>query len=84
MLIKENTKVTISLVLLVTLIIGITATSFKFGTQLERFDNRIFRVEMRAAEHDEIDHRLNAQDIALVEIQTDLKWIRQRMEEEAR
>lgn len=88
-MISENAKVTINLGLLVLVIITIIGSAFKIGTVLEKYDGRIGIVEESAVEHrhleDKVDinsDRLHSQDIKLVEIQTDLKWIRAKMEDE--
>jgi Na+/glutamate symporter len=80
MLISENAKVTITLGLVVSLVIGIAVASFAVGRKVMSFDSRLAIVEEKSLEHDAIRARLNNQDITLAEIRTDLKWIRTNLE----
>ena len=87
MLISENTKVTITLGLVMALIGFVAVSAFVVGRQMESFDGRMVAVEKSYVEHtqlrDEIETTkasLASQDVALAEIKTDLKWIRWKLE----
>lgn len=88
MLISENTKVTVNLILLVTLIFGLIGGAVRVGQVINDFEMRLEQVEESYIEHatlhemiDENSARLALQDIKFAEIQTDLKWIRMKLEE---
>lgn len=89
MILNEETKVTINLVLMIGLIVGVVSLSFAVGVKLTSFDDRISIVEESMCEHEELRKEIDfnsakmaTQDIKLAEILTDLKWIRKKMEED--
>jgi hypothetical protein len=91
MIISENTKVTINMFMLISIVISIISFAFVFGRRFEKYESRMVAVEKSYSEHSEIrsevertQETLASQEIALAEIRTDLKWIRAKLEKDYR
>lgn len=89
MLITENTKVSITLSLVVIILIFLIGGSFFVGRQWTILEARVAANEILAESHKEIEKKVNSntavlasQNVTLAEIRTDLKWIRYDMEKD--
>lgn len=84
--INENTKVTINLVILCSLLIFVLTASAWAATYKTQTESRIADLEKVSKENSQLSEanslRLNSQDVDLAEIKTDLKWIRAFLEGE--
>jgi hypothetical protein len=86
--ITEDTKVTINLAILVTVLISIIGGGFWLGSTITRFDDRISSIEKLETEHEQLwnsvhvnENSISEVELSLIEIKTDLKWIRTKLED---
>ena len=82
----EKTKFNLSIITLIFMILFVVSTTFAMTTWKEEIEHQVElntdRIEITQDAQGIITNRLQKQDGLFIEIKTDLKWIRSKLEEE--